>query len=102
MAGQQEKPWWRQLYGLPPVGPLPRPDSLDGRLTRAALRHPARYGWGLGTFMAVCWTASFRFAMGAETATAVLLGLGIGIFWGVMQTEATKAKARQLGTDDEC
>lgn len=75
MAEHDEKPWWRQMYGLPPTRELPAPDTRNGRFARAILRHPARYGWGLGAFMAICWTASFRFAMDADTSTAVLLGL---------------------------
>jgi hypothetical protein len=47
--------------------------------------------------MGVCWTLSFRFAMNAQTSTAVLLGSAFGIFWGVMQTALTKAQARQQG-----
>lgn len=97
MAEQDEKPWWRQMYGLPPSRDLPDADTRNGRFARAVLRHPARYGWSLGAFMGVCWTLSFRFAMDAQTSTAVLLGSGFGIFWGVMQTELTKAQARQQG-----
>ena len=100
MAECDDKPWWRQWDGLPPVKPLPPESTLNGRLTRAGLRHPSRYGWGVGVVVGAAWAVMFRVVNGARMSTALLFGLGLGALFGFMQAQALKAQARRRGITD--
>ncbi len=100
MADNREKPWWLRLDGLPPVKAPPSPSTRIGRWEHAALRRPARFGWGLGVVIGVVWAALFLFIYEASVLTSVLLGAGTAVLWGLLQTAVLRSRSNRLATDE--
>lgn len=100
MADNPEKPWWLRLDGLPPVKAPPSSSTRIGRWEHAALRRPARFGWGLGVVAGIAWASLFFFIYEASVPTSVLLGAGTAVLWGLPHTAALRARSRRLAADD--